>query len=119
MAFKFRVYMGMPIETEINIPQAAFEVTLEPFLKCQIQRYEQSFIDKKQEQLLEFQKQSVIAGNLSLSAGYNYMDRVHKCLGELNHLMGFWTDFIYRLKLENPYFLRLRLDLKLDKQIFN
>jgi hypothetical protein len=32
------VYMGMPIETEINIPQAAFEVTLEPFLKCQIQR---------------------------------------------------------------------------------
>jgi hypothetical protein len=35
---------------------------LEPFLKCLIQRYEQSFIDKKQEQLLEFQKQSVIAG---------------------------------------------------------
>jgi hypothetical protein len=38
--------MGMPIETEINIPQAAFEVTLEPFLKCLIQRYEQSFLMK-------------------------------------------------------------------------
>jgi hypothetical protein len=32
------ILYGMPIETEINIPQAAFEVTLEPFLKCQIQR---------------------------------------------------------------------------------
>jgi hypothetical protein len=64
--------MGMPIETEINIPQAAFEVTLEPFLKCLIQRYEQSFL-MKNKQLLEFQKQSVIAGyypTLSLSAGY-------------------------------------------------
>jgi hypothetical protein len=35
-ALKF--YMGMPIETEINIPQAAFEVTPRAFLKCLIQR---------------------------------------------------------------------------------
>jgi hypothetical protein len=29
------ILYGMPIETEINIPQAAFEVTPRAFLKCQ------------------------------------------------------------------------------------
>jgi hypothetical protein len=38
----------MPIETEINIPQAAFEVTLEPFLKCQYRDKNRVFIDEKQ-----------------------------------------------------------------------
>jgi hypothetical protein len=69
-----------------------------------------------------FKKQSVIAGyypTLSLSAGYNYIGRVHKCL-KRNHLMGFLTDFsLSALNLQNLFSPDLRLDLKLDKQIFN
>jgi hypothetical protein len=37
------VLYGKPIETEINIPQAAFEVTPRAFSEMLIQRYEQSF----------------------------------------------------------------------------
>jgi outer membrane protein TolC len=44
----------------------------------------------------------VIAGLPTLSAGYNYIGQGHKCLG-INHLMGFWTDFIYR-QIEIPIF---------------
>jgi hypothetical protein len=41
-------------------------------------------------------------------------------LGSRNHLMGFWTDFSsIGLNLQILFSPDLRLDLKLDKQIFN
>jgi hypothetical protein len=52
----------MPIETEINIPQAAFEVTPRAFSEMPNTEIRSFLLMKKTEQLLEFQKQSVIAG---------------------------------------------------------
>jgi hypothetical protein len=79
-ALKF--YMGMPIETEINIPQAAFEVTPRAFSEMPNTEIRTEFLLMKTA-TPGISKQSVIAGypTLSLSAGYNYIGRVHKCLG--------------------------------------
>jgi hypothetical protein len=52
-ALKF--YMDMPIETQIEIPQAAFEFRHNHSLKHQETRTEYLLM-KKQEQLLEFQR---------------------------------------------------------------
>jgi outer membrane protein TolC len=66
--------MGMPIATLIEIPQAEFEVTPQAFAEAPKRDKNRVFVNEKQEQLLEFQKQSVMAGyypTLSLTAGYN------------------------------------------------
>jgi hypothetical protein len=52
--------MGMPIATLIEIPQAEFEVTPQAFAIYGDKN--RVFVNEKQEQLLEFQKQSVMAG---------------------------------------------------------
>ena len=95
-ALKF--YMGMPIETEINIPQAAFEVTPRAFSEMPNTAIRTEFLlMKKQEQLLEFQKQSLIAAyypTLSLSAGYNYIGQGPQMPWGAKPSDGvFWTDF--------------------------
>jgi hypothetical protein len=51
-----KVLHGMPIETKIEIPYTAFEVSPQAFSEAQTQQPEQSFAYGKQEQLLEFQK---------------------------------------------------------------
>ncbi|MBF4492216.1 TolC family protein [Flavobacterium sp. JLP] len=74
-ALKF--YMGMPIETVIEIPKEEFEVipaalTEEP----NIENRTEYLLLKKQEELLVFNKKAVEAGyypTLSLTAGYNYI----------------------------------------------
>jgi outer membrane protein len=74
-ALKF--YMGMPIETPIEIPQTEFEVT--PVVLTDTPNTAnrtEYLILKKQEELLEFQKTAVKAAyypTLSLVAGYNYL----------------------------------------------
>lgn len=74
-ALKF--YMGMPIETNIVIPQTAFEVT--PLALSEsadaTNRTEYKLL-KTQESLLTYQKKAIMAEyypSLSLSAGFNYI----------------------------------------------
>lgn len=74
-ALKF--YMGMPIETKIEIPRTEFEVTPQVLTEAPNTANRTEFLlMKKQEELLEFQKTAVKAGyypTLSLVAGYNYL----------------------------------------------
>ncbi|GGA65980.1 transporter [Flavobacterium palustre] len=74
-ALKF--YIGMPIDAQIDIPQSEFEVTPAAFSEApNVANRSEFLILKKQEELLELQKKSVIAGyypTLSLSANYNYI----------------------------------------------
>lgn len=95
-ALKF--YMGMPIESQIKIPQTAFEVTPHSFTEAPNTETRTEFLlMKKQEQLLEFQKKSIIAGyypTLSLSAGYNYIGQGPKMPWGAKPSDGvYWTDF--------------------------
>jgi predicted ester cyclase len=53
-ALKF--YMGMPIETQIEIPQAAFEVSQSFAETPNTETRTEYLLMKKQEQLLEFQR---------------------------------------------------------------
>jgi outer membrane protein TolC len=74
-ALKF--YMGMPIETQIDMPKEEFEVipaalTEQPT----IENRTEYLLLKKQEELLVYNKKAVEAGyypTLSLTAGYNYI----------------------------------------------
>jgi outer membrane protein TolC len=54
---------------------------------------------------------------LSLSAGYNYMAGSTNALGAKSD--GVFGLIFHLLNLKIPIFPDLRLDLKLDKQIFN
>ena len=107
-ALKF--YMGMPIETQIEIPQTAFEVS--PQVLSEIpnttNRTEYLLL-KKQEQLLTYQKKAVEASyypTLSLNAGYNYIGQ-----GPVMPIGGkpadgvYWSDFSsIGLNLKVPIF---------------
>jgi outer membrane protein len=70
--------MGMPIETKISIPETEFEVTATAFsaqAPDTTTRTEYLLL-KKNEQLLQYQKKSVVAGyypTLSLTGSYNYI----------------------------------------------
>lgn len=74
-ALKF--YMGMPIETQIVIPQTEFEVTPIALTEApNTANRTEYLLLKKQEELLEFQKTAIKAEyypTLSLVAGYNYL----------------------------------------------
>ena len=95
-ALKF--YMGMPIETQIEIPQTAFEVS--PQLLSEVpntaNRTEYLLL-KKQEQLLSYQKKAVEAGyypTISLNAGYNYIGQGPKMpIGAKPADGVYWSDF--------------------------
>ena len=74
-ALKF--YMGMPIETPITLPKTEFDVAPQILAEAPntANRTEYLLLEK-QEQLLTYQKKSIIAEyypTLSLSAGYNYL----------------------------------------------
>lgn len=74
-ALKF--FMGMPIETQIEIPQTEFEVTPVALTEApNTANRTEYLLLKKQEELLEFQKTAIKAEyypTLSLVAGYNYI----------------------------------------------
>jgi outer membrane protein TolC len=107
-ALKF--YMGMPIETQIEIPNTAFEVS--PQLLSEIpntaNRTEYLLL-KKQEQLLTYQKSAIEAGyypTLSLSAGYNYIGQGPQLpIGGKPADGVYWSDFSsIGLNLKVPIF---------------
>lgn len=74
-ALKF--FMGMPIETQIEIPKSEFEATPAALTQApDTEKRTEFLLLKKQEELLEFQKKAIKAGyypTLSLVAGYNYL----------------------------------------------
>ncbi|WP_281636541.1 TolC family protein [Flavobacterium marginilacus] len=74
-ALKF--YMGMPMETQIEIPQTEFEITPTVLIEApNTANRTEYLLLKKQEELLVLQKKSIEAEyypTLSLSAGYNYL----------------------------------------------
>lgn len=105
-----KFYIGMPIDTQINIPQAEFEVSPQAFSEAPNTETRTEFLlMKKQEQLLEFQKASVVAAyypTLSLVAGYNYIGQGPKMpWGEKPANGVYWSDFSsVGLNLKVPIF---------------
>jgi outer membrane protein TolC len=107
-ALKF--YMGMPIEAIIIIPQTEFEVTPQALseLPNTMNRTEYLLL-KKQEQLLDFKKKSIIADyypTLSLTGGYNYIGQGPKFPWGGKPSEGvYWSDFsAIGLNLNIPIF---------------
>ena len=107
-ALKF--YMGMPIETQIEIPQTAFEVGPQALSEIpNTANRTEYLLLKKQEQLLFYQKKAVEASyypTLSLNAGYNYIGQ-----GPVMPIGGkpadgvYWSDFSsIGLNLKVPIF---------------
>ena len=107
-ALKF--YMGMPIETQIEIPQTAFEVGPQALSEIpNTSNRTEYLLLKKQEQLLFYQKKAVEASyypTLSLNAGYNYIGQ-----GPVMPIGGkpadgvYWSDFSsIGLNLKVPIF---------------
>ncbi|RUT70825.1 TolC family protein [Flavobacterium cupreum] len=74
-ALKF--YMGMPIETQIDMPDEEFEVIPAALTEqANVENRTEYLLLKKQEELLVYNKKAVEAGyypTLSLTAGYNYI----------------------------------------------
>ncbi len=107
-ALKF--YMGMPIETKIEIPQKEFEVTPEVLSENpNTANRTEYLLLKKQEELLEFQKSAVIAQyypTLSLVAGYNYLGQGPELPWFAKPKDGvYWSDFsAIGLNLRVPIF---------------
>lgn len=107
-ALKF--YIGMPMETEIEIPQSEFEVTPAALSETPNTAVRTEYLLlKKQEELLIFQKKSVEAEyypTLSLSAGYNYIGQGPQMPWFAKPADGvYWSDFsAIGLNLRVPIF---------------
>ena len=107
-ALKF--YMGMPIETQIVIPNTAFEVSPQSLSEIpNTSNRTEYLLLKKQEQLLTYQKKAVEAGyypTVSLSAGYNYIGQGPKMpIGGKPSDGVYWSDFSsIGLNLKVPIF---------------
>ena len=107
-ALKF--YMGMPIETHIEIPQTAFEVSPHSLSEIPNTAIRTEYLLlKKQEQLLTYQKKAIEASyypTLSLSAGYNFIGQGPKMpIGAKPADGVYWSDFSsIGLNLKVPIF---------------
>ena len=107
-ALKF--YMGMPIETQIVIPQTEFEVTPEALTEApNTANRTEYLLLKKQEELLEFQKTAIKAQyypTLSLVAGYNYLGQGPEMPWFAKPADGvYWSDYsAIGLNLKVPIF---------------
>ncbi|MDD5151311.1 MAG: TolC family protein [Flavobacterium sp.] len=107
-ALKF--YMGMPIETKIEIPATEFEVTPQVLFETPdaTARTEYQLL-KKNEQLLEYQKKSVQAAyypTLSLNGSYNYIGQGPEMPWFKKPVDGaYWSDYAaIGLNLHVPIF---------------
>jgi outer membrane protein TolC len=107
-ALKF--YMGMSMETQIDIPQSQFEITPSALTETpNISNRSEYQLIKKQEELLLLQKKSIIAGyypTLSLSASYNYIGQGPQMPWFAKPSDGvYWSDFsAIGLNLRVPIF---------------
>lgn len=107
-ALKF--YMGMPIETVIDIPQEEFEVVPAALTEASnLENRTEYLLLKKQEELLVLNKKAVEAGyypTLSLTAGYNYIGQGPQMPWFAKPSQGvYWSDFsAIALNLHVPIF---------------
>lgn len=107
-ALKF--YMGMPIETQIEIPSEEFEATSAALTETpNAENRTEYLLLKKQEELLIFNKKAVVAGyypRLSLTAGYNYIGQGPEFPWFAKPKDGvYWSDFsAIGLNLNIPIF---------------
>ncbi|MES2240234.1 MAG: TolC family protein [Bacteroidota bacterium] len=107
-ALKF--YIGMSIDSQIDIPQSEFEVTPAAISEApNTANRSEYLLLKKQEELLVLQKKSVIAGyypTLSLSASYNYIGQGPEMPWFAKPSNGvYWSDFsAIGLNLKVPIF---------------
>jgi len=107
-ALKF--YIGMPIAAEIMIPDTEFEINLTAFTEAPtVTNRSEYLILKKQEQLLELQKKSIIAGyfpTLSLAANYSYLGQGPEMPWGAKPADGvYWSDYsAIGLNLNIPIF---------------
>lgn len=103
--------MGMPIETKISIPETEFQITATAFsaqAPDTTTRTEYLLL-KKNEQLLQYQKKSVVAGyypTLSLTGSYNYIGQGPEMPWFKKPSDGvYWTDYAaIGLNLNIPLF---------------
>ncbi|MFH6965742.1 TolC family protein [Flavobacterium sp. FlaQc-28] len=107
-ALKF--YMGMPIETVIDMPKEEFEVVPAALTELpNVENRTEYLLLKKQEELLVFNKKAVEAGyypTLSLTAGYNYIGQGPQMPWFAKPKDGvYWSDFsAIGLNLHVPIF---------------
>ncbi|OXB01446.1 transporter [Flavobacterium oncorhynchi] len=107
-ALKF--YMGMPIETVIDMPKEEFEVVPASLTELpNVENRTEYLLLKKQEELLVFNKKAVEAGyypTLSLTAGYNYIGQGPNMPWFAKPSNGvYWSDFsAIGLNLHVPIF---------------
>jgi outer membrane protein TolC len=110
-ALKF--YIGMPIESNITIPQTEFQVTPQALSEApNTANRTEYLLLKKQEQLLTFQKKADEAAyypTLSLSAGYNFIGQGPQMPIGAKPVDGvYWSDFSsIGLNLKVPIFTGL------------
>ncbi|MCG9791701.1 TolC family protein [Flavobacterium algicola] len=118
-ALKF--YMGMSIDIPIDIPQTDFEVTPAAIASApNAANRSEYLLLKKQQELLELQKKSVIAGyypTLSLSASYNYIGQGPEFPWFAKPQNGvYWSDFsAIGLNLRVPIFAGFGTKAKVDQ----
>lgn len=105
-----KFYMGLPIETQISIPETEFAVTPQALSENPdaTSRTEYLLL-KKQEQLLEFQKKSIEAEyypTLSLTGSYNYIGQGPEMPWFKKPEIGvYWSDYAaIGLNLKVPIF---------------
>ncbi|MCC9017999.1 TolC family protein [Flavobacterium lipolyticum] len=107
-ALKF--YMGMPIETQIDLPKEEFEVVPAALTEQpNAANRTEYLLLKKQQELLVFNKKAVEAGyypTLSLTAGYNYIGQGPQMPWFAKPSQGvYWSDFsAIALNLHVPIF---------------
>ncbi|MCI9845297.1 TolC family protein [Flavobacterium pectinovorum] len=107
-ALKF--YMGMPIETQIDMPKEEFEVVPAALTEQPtVENRTEYLLLKKQEELLVYNKKAVEAGyypTLSLTAGYNYIGQGPELPWFAKPKDGvYWSDFsAIGLNLHIPIF---------------
>lgn len=107
-ALKF--YMGMPIETQIDMPKEEFEVVPASLTEQpNTENRTEYLLLKKQQELLVFNKKAVEAGyypTLSLTAGYNYIGQGPQMPWFAKPSQGvYWSDFsAIALNLHVPIF---------------
>lgn len=117
-ALKF--FIGMPIETAINLPETEFEVTPHALLsKSDVTSLTQYQLLLKQEQLLEYQKKATKASlypSLSLTGNYGFLGQGSQVPWFVKPNAAYWSDYAnIGLNLKVPVFTGFAVKSKIQQ----